>query len=170
MLILVAVVAIALGLAFGAHTLGLSYALGAFFAGIIIHQSDLNQRAAADLQPLQDSFAALFFVSVGMLFDPGVLLRSPMRIAAVVAIVLIGKSIAAGCIVYLLERSARTAALVSAALAQIGEFSFILAALGVSLAVLPPEGRDLILAAALISIALNPLVFYLAGLLRARSP
>ena len=165
----VAVVAIALGLAYGAHWLGLSYALGAFFAGIIIHQSDLSHRAATDLQPLQDSFAALFFVSVGMLFDPGVLMRNPLRVAAVVGIVLIGKSIAAACIVYLLERSLRTAALVSAALAQIGEFSFILAGMGVSLALLPAEGRDLILAAALISIALNPLVFYLAGKLRAEA-
>ncbi|MFO1468288.1 MAG: cation:proton antiporter [Steroidobacteraceae bacterium] len=162
----VTVVAIALGLAYGAHQLGLSYALGAFFAGIIIHQSDLSQRAARDLMPLQDCFAALFFVSVGMLFDPAVLVRSPWRIAAVVGIVMIGKSLAAAGIVALLGRSGRTAALVSAALAQIGEFSFILAALGVSLGILPAEGRDLILAAALISIALNPLMFNLAGRLR----
>ena len=163
----VTVVAIALGLAFGAHALGLSYALGAFFAGIIIHQSDHSQRAARDLQPLQDCFAALFFVSVGMLFDPAVLVRNPLRVAAVVGIVIIGKSLAAWLLVYLLERSARTSALVSAALAQIGEFSFILAGAGVSLGMLPPEGRDLILAAALISIALNPLVFHLAARLSA---
>lgn len=164
------VVAIALGLAFGAHLLGLSYALGAFFAGIIIHQSDHSHRAARDLQPLQDCFAALFFVSVGMLFNPAVLVRSPLRVAAVVGIVVIGKSIAASLIVYILERSARTAALVSAALAQIGEFSFILASAGVTLGILPAEGRDLILAAALISIALNPLVFFLATRLRAQQP
>jgi len=165
----VTAVAIALGLAYGAHLLGLSYALGAFFAGIIIHQSDHSRRASTDLKPLQDCFAALFFVSVGMLFDPAVLLRSPVRIAAVVGIVIIGKSVAASVIVYALKRSARASALVSASLAQIGEFSFILAGAGVSLGVLPAEGRDLILAAALISIALNPLVFYLAELRRTQA-
>jgi len=166
----VAVAALALGLAYGAAQLfGLSFALGAFFAGIVIHQSDVSHRAAADLQPLQDLFAALFFVSVGMLFDPGILLEEPVRVLAVLAIIMIGKSVVAFAIVLALRRGFGTALLVSAALAQIGEFSFILAGLGMSLQLLPKNAQDLILAGALLSIALNPLMFHCVMRLRARS-
>jgi CPA2 family monovalent cation:H+ antiporter-2 len=157
-LFIVAVAAIALGLAYGAsHLFGLSFALGAFFAGIIVNQSDVSHRAAKDLQPVQDIFAALFFVSVGMLFDPRILIDAPIRVMVVLAIILIGKSLAAFVIVMLLRRGFATAVLVSAALAQIGEFSFILAALGRSLGLLDKMAQDLILAGALLSIALNPL-------------
>jgi len=159
-----AVVALALGVAFGSAKLfGVSFALGAFFAGVVIHESDLSQRAARELQPLQDAFGVLFFVAVGMLFDPAVVARQPFQVLAVLAIVVVGKSLAALAIVRALGYSRATALTVSAALAQIGEFSFILAALGVGLGVLPPEGQVLIVAGALLSIALNPLVFRAAG-------
>lgn len=159
-----AVVALALGVAFGsAELFGVSFALGAFFAGVVIHESDLSQRAARELQPLQDAFAVLFFVAVGMLFDPAVFAKRPSQVLAVLAIVVVGKSLAAFAIVRALGYSRETARMVSAALAQIGEFSFILAALGVGLGVLPPEGQVLIVAGALLSIALNPLVFRAAG-------
>ena len=155
-----AVIALALGIAFASASLfGVSFALGAFFAGAVIHQSDLHQRAAADLQPLQDAFAVLFFVGVGMLFDPAILIAQPIRVLAVVAIIVIGKSLAALGIVLVLRRSLGTALSVSAALAQIGEFSFIFAALGVGLGVLPPEGQSLIVAGALLSITLNSFLF-----------
>jgi CPA2 family monovalent cation:H+ antiporter-2 len=159
-----AVVALALGVAFGsAELFGVSFALGAFFAGVVIHESDLSQRAARELQPLQDAFAVLFFVAVGMLFDPAVVARRPLQVLAVLAIVVVGKSLAALAIVRALGYPQGTALTVSAALAQIGEFSFILAALGVGLGVLPPEGQVLIVSGALLSIALNPLVFRAAG-------
>ncbi len=159
-LFIVAVAALALGLAYGAAQLfGLSFALGAFFAGIVVHQSDVSHRAAKDLEPVQDLFAALFFVSVGMLFDPGILLREPLQVLAVLAIIMIGKSVAAFLIVLLLKRGVATALTVSAALAQIGEFSFILVGLGMSLGLLPKSGQDLIVAGALLSIALNPWMF-----------
>jgi CPA2 family monovalent cation:H+ antiporter-2 len=155
-----AVVALALGVAFGAAKLfGVSFALGAFFAGVVIHQSDFNKRAAADLQPLQDAFGALFFVAVGMLFDPMILVREPLRVLIVVAIIIIGKSLAASAIVLALRRPVSTALTVSAGLAQIGEFSFILAALGVSHGLISVDAQNLILAGALLSITLNPLVF-----------
>jgi CPA2 family monovalent cation:H+ antiporter-2 len=155
-----AVIALALGVAFGSAKLfGVSFALGAFFAGMVINESDLSHRAAKDLQPLQDAFAVLFFVAVGMLFDPSILVREPLRVLAVLAIIVIGKSLAAFGIVMALRGSIRTALIVSAALAQIGEFSFILAGLGVSFGLLPAEGLNLILAGALLSITLNPAVF-----------
>jgi CPA2 family monovalent cation:H+ antiporter-2 len=158
------VVALALGVAFASAKLfGVSFALGAFFAGAVVNQSDLSHRAAADLQPLQDAFAVLFFVAVGMLFDPASLVRHPLQLLAVVAIIVVGKSLAALAIVRALGRPWSTALTVSAALAQIGEFSFILAALGVGLGVLPPEGQSLIVAGALLSITLNSLLFVAAG-------
>jgi monovalent cation:H+ antiporter-2, CPA2 family len=162
-----AVVALALGIAFGATKLfGVSLALGAFFAGMVVNGSDLSHRAAVDLQPLQDSFAALFFVAVGMLFDPGILLRQPLQVLIVLGIIILGKSLAALGIMQVLKKPINTGLTISAALAQIGEFSFILAGLGTSLKLLPAEGSSLILAGALISITLNPLLFYLAGRLK----
>jgi monovalent cation:H+ antiporter-2, CPA2 family len=154
------VLAIALGIAFGSAALfGVSFALGAFFAGVVMSESDLSHRAAERSLPLQDAFAVLFFVSVGMLFDPGIILREPLQLLGVMAVIVVGKSIAAFAIVMLFRFPLGTALTVSASLAQIGEFSFILAALGVALNLLPPDGRDLILAGALLSITLNPLFF-----------
>jgi CPA2 family monovalent cation:H+ antiporter-2 len=159
-----AAAALALGVAFGSAKLfGVSFALGAFFAGVVINQSELSHRAAADLQPLQDAFGVLFFVAVGMLFDPKILVRYPLREFAVIGIIIIGKFLAALGIVLALRRPLSTALTVSAALAQIGEFSFILAALGVSLELLPPEAQSLIVAGALLSISLNPLVFFVVS-------
>jgi CPA2 family monovalent cation:H+ antiporter-2 len=156
--------ALALGVAFGsAQLFGVSFALGAFFAGIVINESDLSHRAATDLQPLQDAFAVLFFVAVGMLFDPSILLQQPLQVLTVLGIIVVGKSLAAFGIVLALRYPLDTALTVSAALAQIGEFSFILAGLGASLGLLPSEGHNLILAGALLSITLNPLVFYIAS-------
>jgi Kef-type K+ transport system, predicted NAD-binding component len=155
-----AVIALALGVAFGsAQLFGVSFALGAFFAGVVVNESDFSHRAAKDLQPLQDAFTVLFFVAVGMLFDPSILIRQPLQVLAVLAIVVIGKSLAAFGIVRALGGSMRTALIVSAALAQIGEFSFILAGLGVNLRLLPAEGLNLIVAGALLSITFNPAVF-----------
>jgi len=154
------VVAAAVTLAYGSALLfGVSFALGAFFAGMVLRESQFSQRAAEETLPLRDAFAVLFFVSVGMLFDPRVLVEHPLRVLAVVAIIVLGKSLAAALLVLLLRYPLNTALVVSASLAQIGEFSFILAGLGVALGLLPPEGTSLILAGALISIALNPLVF-----------
>jgi len=154
------VLAIALGIAYGsAELFGVSFALGAFFAGVVLSESDFSHQAAADSLPLQDAFAVLFFVSVGMLFDPGILVRQPLAVLAVVLLIVFGKSIAAFAIVLARGYPVTTALTVSASLAQIGEFSFILAGLGVALGLLPPEGRDLILAGAILSITLNPLVF-----------
>jgi CPA2 family monovalent cation:H+ antiporter-2 len=159
----VAVLSIALGVAFGAAKLfGVSLALGAFFAGMILSESPLSQRAAQESLPLRDAFAVLFFVSVGMLFDPGTILREPLPMIAVLFIVIVGKSLAAFVIVRMFRHPVGTALMISASLAQIGEFSFILAELGVSLNLLPKEGRDLILAGAILSIMLNPLIFSLA--------
>ncbi|WP_181703573.1 cation:proton antiporter [Chthonobacter albigriseus] len=157
------VLAIALGVAFGAAKLfGVSLALGAFFAGMILSESELSHRAAQESLPLRDAFAVLFFVSVGMLFNPAILMESPGPLLATVAIIVVGKSIAAFLIVLAFRRSTGTALTISASLAQIGEFSFILAELGVGLNLLPEEGRNLILAGAIISIILNPLIFWLA--------
>jgi CPA2 family monovalent cation:H+ antiporter-2 len=154
------VLAIALGFAYAAAELfDVSFALGAFFAGMILSESELSQRAANESLPLRDAFAVLFFVSVGMLFDPWIVLREPVPVAATLAIILIGKSVAAFAIVRLFGHSTATALTISASLAQIGEFSFILAGLGVGLALMPEDGRDLVLAGALLSIMLNPLVF-----------
>jgi len=155
-----AVIAAAVGIAYGsAHLFGVSFALGAFFAGMVLRESELSLRAAEESLPLRDAFAVLFFVSVGMLFDPMVLVRSPLQVLAVVAVILFGKSLAAFALVLALRYPLNTALTVSASLAQIGEFSFILAALGRSLGLLPEIGQHLILAGAIISIALNPLLF-----------
>jgi CPA2 family monovalent cation:H+ antiporter-2 len=157
------VLAIALGIAYGSAVLfDVSFALGAFAAGIVLAKSELSHRAAEESLPLQHAFAVLFFVSVGMLFDPAVLLREPMAVVSVLLIILFGKSIVAFFIVLVLGYPTSTAMTASAALAQIGEFSFILAGLGITLGLLPTEGRDLVLGGALLSITLNPLIFRLA--------
>jgi CPA2 family monovalent cation:H+ antiporter-2 len=154
------VIAVAVGIAYGSAALfGVSFALGAFFAGMVMRESNLSYRAAEESLPLRDAFAVLFFVSVGMLFEPEVLVRQPLHVLAVVAIIVLGKSLAAFILVLGFRYPLNTALTVSASLAQIGEFSFILAGLGVSLGLLPTEGYSLVLAGALISIALNPLVF-----------
>jgi len=155
-----AVLAIALGVAFGAAMLfGVSFALGAFFAGMVMSESELSQRAAEETLPLRDAFAVLFFVSVGMLFDPTILVRAPWEVLATVFIIIIGKSVAALLIVRAFGHPMSTALTISASLAQIGEFSFILAALGVELNMLSAHGRDLIVTGALISILINPFFF-----------
>jgi len=166
-----AVLAVALGVAYAAATLfGVSFALGAFFAGMILSESPLSQRAAEETLPLRDAFAVLFFVSVGMLFDPGILLRAPGPLIATLAIILIGKSVAAWLIMRAFGRSQTAALTISASLAQIGEFSFILAGLGTALGILPAQGRDLILAGAILSILLNPVMFALAERLAPEAP
>ncbi len=155
-----AVFAISLGVAFGAAIVfDVSFALGAFFAGMILSESELSQRAANETLPLRDAFAVLFFVSVGMLVDPSIILRDPLPLLATVFIILVGKSVAAFGIVRLFGYPQSTALTISASLAQIGEFSFILVGLGVSLGLLPDRGRDLVLAGAIISIMINPLFF-----------
>jgi CPA2 family monovalent cation:H+ antiporter-2 len=159
-----AVIAAAVGIAYGSSALfGVSFALGAFFAGMVLRESALAHRAAQESLPLRDAFSVLFFVSVGMLFDPRVLVEHPLQVAAAVAIILAGKSVAAFLLVVALRYPVNTAITVSASLAQIGEFSFILAALGLKLGLLPVLGQNLILAGAIISIAVNPLLFKLAG-------
>jgi CPA2 family monovalent cation:H+ antiporter-2 len=155
-----AVISAAVGVAYASAKLfSVSFALGAFFAGMMMRESALSHRAAEESLPLRDAFAVLFFVSVGMLFDPQIVLREPLKLAAVVAIILVGKTAAAVVLVVAFRYPLTTALTVGASLAQIGEFSFILAALGVSLGLLPVEGQSLVLAGALISITLNPLVF-----------
>ncbi len=154
------VVAAAVGIAYGsAELFGVSFALGAFFAGMVMRESALSHRAADESLPLRDAFSVLFFVSIGMLFDPEVLIREPLKALVVVAIIVFGKSLAAFLLVLAFRYPLNTALTVSASLAQIGEFSFILAGLGVSLGLLSAEGQSLVLAGALVSIALNPLVF-----------
>ena len=154
------VVAAAVGIAFGSAALfGVSFALGAFFAGMVMRESEFSHRAAQESLPLRDAFAVLFFVSVGMLFNPSVVWERPLQVLAVVAIILVGKTLAAAALVLAFRYPLSTALTVSASLAQIGEFSFILVGLGASLGLLPPEGASLVLAGALFSIALNPLVF-----------
>lgn len=156
------IVAAAVSIAYAASTLfGVSFALGAFFAGMVMRESEFSHRAAEESLPLREAFAVLFFVSVGMLFDPMVLIKQPMQVLAVVGIIVIGKTIAAAALVLAFRYPLNTALTVSASLAQIGEFSFILAGLGVSLQLLPAEGQSLILAGSLISIAINPLLFTL---------
>ncbi|MGH8062253.1 MAG: YbaL family putative K(+) efflux transporter [Pseudoxanthomonas sp.] len=156
------VLAIALGVAFGSAKLfGVSFALGAFFAGMLLNESELSHKAANDSLPLRDAFAVLFFVSVGMLFDPTILIEHPWQVLGATAIVLFGKSLAAFAIVRAFGHSNSTALTISASLAQIGEFAFIIAGLGVSLKILSPTGQDLVLAGALISIMLNPMIFML---------
>jgi CPA2 family monovalent cation:H+ antiporter-2 len=159
-----AVTALALGVAYlSAELFGVSFALGAFFAGMVISESDSSHRAAKDLQPLQDAFSVLFFVAIGMLFDPMSLVRHPLQILATVAIIIVGKSLIAFGVAIVFRCPPGTALTVSASLAQIGEFSFILAALGLQLGLLPAEGQHLILAGALISITVNPMIFRFAA-------
>ncbi len=154
------VVAAAVGVAYGSAMLfDVSFALGAFFAGMMMRESEFSHRAAEESLPLRDAFSVLFFVSVGMLFDPVVLVQEPLKVVAVVAIIMLGKTLAAIVLVLVLRYPLNTALTVGASLAQIGEFSFILAGLGVALGLLPPAGQDLILAGALVSIAFNPLLF-----------
>ncbi|HLL27527.1 MAG TPA: YbaL family putative K(+) efflux transporter [Xanthobacteraceae bacterium] len=164
-----AVLSIALGVAYGAAQLfGISFALGAFFAGMILSESTLSQRAAEESLPFRDAFAVLFFVSVGMLFNPSVLLNNPFSLAATLIVVLVCNPVAAYLIVRLFGHPAATALTIGASLAQIGEFSFILAALGVGLKILPQQGQDLILAGAIISILVNPLYFAVITRLKAK--
>lgn len=155
------IVVAAIGIAYMSATLfGVSLALGAFFAGIVLRESDLSYRAAEESLPLRDAFAVLFFVSVGMLFNPHIIVNQPSNLLAVLAIIIIGKSLAAFFLVLAFRYPLNTALTVTAGLAQIGEFSFILVALGVSLNLLSADAQSLILAAAIISIAINPLIFH----------
>lgn len=155
-----AVLAIALGVAFGSAMLfGVSFALGAFFAGMLLNESELSHKAANDSLPLRDAFAVLFFVSVGMLFNPAILIEHPWQVLATFLTITLGKSLAAFLIVRAFGHPTATALTISVSLAQIGEFSFILAGLGVGLAILPETGRDLILAGSLLSIIANPFLF-----------
>jgi CPA2 family monovalent cation:H+ antiporter-2 len=157
-----AVLALALGIAFGAvEFFDASFALGAFFAGMVLNGSELSQRAAHDTLPLRDAFAVLFFVSVGMLFDPMILIHEPLAVLATLAIILFGKSAAAFLLVKMFGHSQRTALTISVSLAQIGEFAFILAGLGISLGMLSEHARNLVLAGSILSIMLNPLLFSL---------
>ena len=161
------VLAVALGIAYGsAQIFGVSFALGAFFAGVVLSESRFSHRAAAQSLPLQDAFAVLFFVSVGMLFDPSIIVREPLALLAVLALVVLAKPLTAFLIVVVLRYPLGMALCVAASLAQIGEFSFILVGLGMGLGLLPPEGRDLVLAAALLSITLNPLAFLASDLIQ----
>ncbi|HVF08880.1 MAG TPA: cation:proton antiporter [Actinomycetota bacterium] len=162
-----AVVAIALGVAFTATVLfDVSLALGAFLAGAVLSESHVSERAAAEVLPLTDVFTVLFFVSVGMLLDPAILLSEPLAIVAVLAVIVVGKSVAAIAIVRVLRRPVETGLVVAAALAQVGEFSFIVATASVNLGLLPERGFQLVVAAALISITLNPFLFAGLGLWR----
>ena len=155
-----AVLAIALGIAFGAVQLfDVSFALGAFFAGIVLNGSELSHKAANDSLPLRDAFAVLFFVSVGMLFNPAILLSNPLAVLATLLIIVLGKSLAAYGIVRLFGHDRHTALTISASLAQIGEFSFILLGLGITLELLPTDARDIVLAGAILSILINPFLF-----------
>jgi CPA2 family monovalent cation:H+ antiporter-2 len=158
-----AVLAIALGVAAGAaYLFGVSLALGAFFAGMILSESELSNRAAQESLPFRDAFAVLFFVSVGMLFDPMILWTRPWEVLGTLFIILVGKTVLGYYLIIALRRPPAAALTISASLAQVGEFSFILAALGLSLGLMPPEGQSLIVAGAIISIVLNPLLMYAA--------
>ncbi|MBA9855470.1 cation:proton antiporter [Ralstonia insidiosa] len=164
------VLATALGVAYGATVLfGVSFALGAFFAGMVLAESPFSQRAAEESLPLRDAFSVLFFVSVGMLFDPSVLVEDTWAVLGTVLIVVVGKSLAAFAVVRAFGHANRTALTISASLAQIGEFSFILIGLGISLEILPVRARGLLLAAAILSILLNPLMFGLIDRLNKRA-
>ena len=159
-----AVIAAAIGIGFEAAELfGLSFALGAFFAGVVIGESDHSHRATEEMKPLQDAFTALFFVAMGMLFDPSILVKEPLQVLAVLAIIVVGKSAVAFGIVVLLRSPVASALIVAASLAQIGEFSFILAELGIGLHLLPADGQSLIVAGALLSIALNSFLMNAVG-------
>jgi CPA2 family monovalent cation:H+ antiporter-2 len=163
------VLAVAIGIAFvSAKLFGVSYALGSFFAGVVLSESELSHKAAENSLPLQDAFAVLFFVSVGMLFDPAILWQQPLMVLAVVAVIVLGKAAISLGIVLAFGYPLSTGLIAAASLAQVGEFSFILAGLGISYHLLPPEGLSLILAGALLSIALNPLAFWCADQINAR--
>jgi CPA2 family monovalent cation:H+ antiporter-2 len=156
------VLALALGVAFGsAELFGVSFALGAFLAGMVLAESTLSQQAAQETIPLRDAFAVLFFVSVGMLFDPSIIMREPVAVLATFLVIVAGNALAAFLMVLALRQPLFTALTSAACLSQIGEFSFILSGLGVALGLLPDAGRDLILAGAIFSILANPLLFYL---------
>ncbi|MBN9229436.1 MAG: sodium:proton antiporter [Legionella sp. 40-6] len=163
-LFILCIVTAAIGITYlAAEVFGVSFALGAFFSGMMIRESSFSHRAAEESLPLRDAFSALFFVSVGILFNPAILVEHPFKVLIVIGIIVVGKSIAAFVLVLCFRYPLRTALIVSASLAQIGEFSFILAELGIKLGMLSPEGRSYILAGAIISIALNPLVFSLVN-------
>lgn len=163
------ILAIALGVAFGsANLFGVSFALGAFFAGMLLNESELSHKAAADTLPMRDAFAVLFFVSVGMLFNPAILIEQPLQVLATFLIITVGKPLVAMLVVRLFGHPNVTSLTLGASLSQIGEFSFILASLGVGMKLLPEEGRDLILAGALLSIVVNPMVFAVLGRWRSR--
>jgi CPA2 family monovalent cation:H+ antiporter-2 len=154
------VLAVAIGIAFGAaEVFQVSFALGAFFAGMVMRESKYSHRAAIESLPLRDAFSVIFFVGVGMMFDPMIIVEQPLHVLAVLFIILVGKSLAAFGLVMLMRYPLHTALTTSAALAQIGEFSFILAGLGITLGLLPKDGMSLVLAGAIFSIALNPLAF-----------
>lgn len=164
-----AVLAIALGIAYGSAVIfGVSFALGAFFAGMILNESELSHEAAENSLPLRDAFAVLFFVSVGMLFNPAILIQEPLPVLATFLVIVFGKSVAAYVIVRMFGHPNSTALTIAASLAQIGEFSFILVGLGVTLNLLPEAGRDLVLAGAILSILVNPLLFIAIDRLQAR--
>ncbi len=161
------VLAVALGVAFAASELfGVSFALGAFVAGMVLSESQLSQRAAEETLPLRDAFAVLFFISVGMLFDPTILLRSPLPLLGTLAVVLVGTPAIVVLILRGMRQTWNTSLTIAAGLAQIGEFSFILAALGIGLGLLDEQARDLILGASILSILLNPLLFLAVDRLR----
>lgn len=164
-----AVLAIALGVAYGAaHFFGVSFALGAFFAGMVMSSSTLSQQAMRETLPLRDAFAVLFFVSVGMLFNPAILLSKPLALLATVTIIVGVKAIAGFYLVRLLGEGRDMALTIAASLAQIGEFSFILITMGAKLDIVPPEARDLVVAGAMLSILANPLLFHLLDRREAR--
>ena len=164
-----AVLSIAMGVAFGsAELFGVSFALGAFFAGMLLNESEFSHQAAQDSLPMRDAFAVLFFVSVGMLFDPHILIEHPLQVLATTLIIVIGKSVAAYAIVRAFGHPNSTALTISTSLAQIGEFAFIIAGLGLSLKILPKDGHDLVLAGALITIMLNPILFMVLDRWQAR--
>jgi monovalent cation:H+ antiporter-2, CPA2 family len=168
-LFILAVLTVALGVAYGASEFfGVSFALGAFLAGVVVNESELSHRAAEEAMPLREAFAVLFFVSVGMLIDPAFLVAELGRILVVVAIIMLGKALAALLLVRVLGGTTETGLVVAAGLSQIGEFSFILAGMGMALGLLPAEGNNLILAGALVSITLNPLLFAAVKPLRDR--
>jgi CPA2 family monovalent cation:H+ antiporter-2 len=157
-----AVLAIALGVAYGAtHFFGVSFALGAFFAGMVMSSSTLSSQAMRETLPLRDAFAVLFFVSVGMLFDPAVVWTAPLALLGTVAIILLVKSFVAYRIMLWFGHGRENGLTIAASLAQIGEFSFILITMGVQLAIVPTAARDLVVAGAMISILANPLLFHL---------
>jgi monovalent cation:H+ antiporter-2, CPA2 family len=164
------VVTLSLGVAYAAYKVfGVKFALAAFFAGLVLHESDSSSRAEKELKPLQDVFTGLFFVSVGMLFDPSILLRQPLQVLMVVAIIVVGKSVAALALVLLLRKPLKTALIISASLAQIGEFSFILAGIGLTYGLLSQEAVSLVVAGALISITLNTFQFQLVEAISKRA-